>query len=175
MKNTRAWPRLYASDQTHGWIEKGVELLGLGRGSIHRVASHADGTIRLDALQAAIDEDRRRGDQPWCLCANVGTVHTGAIDDLDRLAKIAKEQELWFHIDGAFGGLAVLVPSIELVCQPCPSGFDRYRLAQVVLSPFRYRLYVGPPGNETSGDLCILANLHANDRPRTAGRWRSAG
>ncbi len=110
MKKTGSWPRLYASDQTHGWIEKGVELLGLGRESIHRVASHADGTIQLDALQAAIEEDRRRGDQPWCLCANVGTVHTGAIDDLDRLARIAKEQELWFHIDGAFGGLAVLVP-----------------------------------------------------------------
>ena len=64
------------------------------------------------ALQAVIQEDRARGYQPICIVGNAGTVNTGAFDDLKALADICQREELWFHVDGAFGALACLDPEL---------------------------------------------------------------
>jgi aromatic-L-amino-acid/L-tryptophan decarboxylase len=100
--------RLYASTEAHESIVKAMEVLGLGRACIRRVA--VDGEFRIDLvdLQRVIAEDRAAGLQPFCVVGTAGTVNTAAIDDLAGLARIARQEGVWFHADGAFGALAVL-------------------------------------------------------------------
>ena len=109
-----AHPRLvvYGSSETHGWAQKAVELLGLGNQSLRRIPVDAEYRIDVRALRATIAADRRKNHRPFCLIANAGTVNTGAIDDLKACAAICKEEDLWFHVDGAFGALARLSPKL---------------------------------------------------------------
>ena len=110
--NTSDHPRLmfYASTETHSSVRKAVELLGLGNRSLHTVPVRDDFTIDVDALRAAIREDREAGRLPACIVANAGTVNTGAIDPLNELADVAADEALWLHGDAAFGGFAKLSP-----------------------------------------------------------------
>jgi aromatic-L-amino-acid/L-tryptophan decarboxylase len=98
----------YMSVEGHESIVKAIELLGLGRNAIHRVA--VDGKFRMDLadLRRAIASDRAAGRCPFCVVGTAGTVNTAAIDDLAGLAEIAREEKLWFHADGAFGALCAL-------------------------------------------------------------------
>jgi glutamate/tyrosine decarboxylase-like PLP-dependent enzyme len=66
--------------------------------------------IRTDLLRRMVEQDKRAGLLPFCIIGNAGTVNTGAIDDLDTLSAIAKEENCWFHIDGAFGAIPKLLP-----------------------------------------------------------------
>lgn len=100
--------RAYTSAEAHGSVAKAFELLGLGRESLRPIAVDENYRIRLDVLRAAIAEDGRKGLRPFCVVGTAGTVNTGAIDDLAAIAEICAEHGLWFHIDGAFGALAVL-------------------------------------------------------------------
>lgn len=99
---------VYASDQTHNWIRKAVELMGLGADSIHRV--RVDGEYRIDVreLAQAIIADKANGLEPFCVVGTAGTVMTGATDGLVALADLCQGEKIWFHIDGAFGALAKL-------------------------------------------------------------------
>ncbi len=108
-------PRLvfYGSRETHSWARKSAELLGLGNSAFRRVPVTRDYRIDLDALRSAIVADRKAGVRPFCVIGNAGTVNTGATDDLRALARIAREEELWFHVDGAFGAFAALAPSLK--------------------------------------------------------------
>lgn len=111
-------PRLvvYHSTQTHGWLRKGAHLLGLGESSLRAIPCDANGRMQLAALSDAIALDRREGRRPICVVATAGTVNTGAVDDLCSIAALCRAEELWFHVDGAFGALAKLSPSArELV------------------------------------------------------------
>lgn len=103
---------MYGSTETHGWAQKAAELMGLGNQAFRRVAVDRELRINLNSLQQAVDEDRRAGHRPFCVIGNAGTVNTGAIDDLAALAHFCREQDLWFHVDGAFGALARIVPSL---------------------------------------------------------------
>ncbi len=103
---------MYGSTETHGWAQKAAELLGLGNRAFRRVAVDRDFRVDLLALQRAVDKDREAGYRPFCVIGNAGTVNTGAIDDLGGLARICREEDLWFHVDGAFGALAKIVPSL---------------------------------------------------------------
>lgn len=105
--------RFYASTEVHGWAQKGVELLGIGNQSLRRIPVDGDYRINLESLRAAIREDRRAGHRPVCVIGSAGTVNTGAIDDLSALADLCAEEELWFHVDGAFGALARLSPALR--------------------------------------------------------------
>jgi len=111
----KAAPQLtvYASSETHSSVRKAVELLGLGHEALRTIPVTADYTIDLKALRAALSRDRAAGLRPICLVGNAGTVNTGATDDLRALARIAREENLWFHVDGAFGALAALVPDLK--------------------------------------------------------------
>jgi glutamate/tyrosine decarboxylase-like PLP-dependent enzyme len=100
--------RLYGSDQTHGWAAKAAEFLGLGRKHFVKVPTDHDYRISLLALAAAVREDRAAGCEPFCVIGNAGTVNTGATDPLNELADFCRDEELWFHLDGAFGALAAL-------------------------------------------------------------------
>ncbi|UCD40079.1 MAG: hypothetical protein JSV87_00580, partial [Candidatus Bathyarchaeota archaeon] len=94
---------LYCGDETHHCLERSVELLGLGNEALRWIPTDDDCRIRLDALQTAIEDDRNRNNQPFCIIGCAGTVNSGAFDDLNALADLAKKEDLWFHVDGAFG------------------------------------------------------------------------
>ena len=99
---------VYCSTETHGWAQKGVELLGIGNRYLRRIP--VDDSFRIDIaqLKSAIAKDRESGHRPICVIASAGTVNTGATDDLMAIAELCKQEDLWFHIDGAFGALARL-------------------------------------------------------------------
>jgi glutamate/tyrosine decarboxylase-like PLP-dependent enzyme len=104
---------LYASGETHSSVAKAVELLGLGSDALRLVPVDAEYRIDLRALELALAEDRRAGAQPFALVGNVGTVNTGAIDDLHAMAALARRESLHFHVDGAIGALAALSPELR--------------------------------------------------------------
>jgi aromatic-L-amino-acid decarboxylase len=106
----------YASAETHGWCQKAAELLGLGNSAFRRVQVSRDYRMDVAALRTLIESDRRENMRPFCVVGNAGTINTGAIDDLRAIAKVCREEGLWFHVDGAFGALVRLSPELrELV------------------------------------------------------------
>jgi aromatic-L-amino-acid decarboxylase len=111
----------YASAAAHGSVSKAVRLLGLGRQGLRTVPVDDQFRIRVDRLEAMIEEDRAQGLTPFCIVGNAGSVDTGAIDDLAALADLAAARQLWLHVDGAFGALAILVPELA----PRLRGIDR--------------------------------------------------
>ena len=106
-------PRLvaYVPSEAHSCVSRALELLGFGRDSIRPVALPG-GRLDADALRGAIAADRAAGLTPALLVGSAGTVNTGAIDPLDRLAEVAAAERLWFHVDGAYGAFGVLDPAI---------------------------------------------------------------
>ena len=104
---------VYASKEVHGCVDKSLELLGIGSDNLRKIDTNPDFTIHIEALENQIIEDIKNGFQPFCIVGNAGTVNTGAIDNLDALAHIAKKYKLWFHIDGAYGGLAASLPDLK--------------------------------------------------------------
>lgn len=112
---------LYGSSETHNSVQKAVELLGLGNDSYRRIPVNEDFEIEIDTLKSEIEKDKKNGLTPFCIIGNAGTVNTGATDDLDALADICEAENLWFHIDGAFGAIAALSPDFKDVL----SGMER--------------------------------------------------
>jgi aromatic-L-amino-acid/L-tryptophan decarboxylase len=99
---------VYTSTQGHSCIQKAIELLGIGSDYLRQIPVDTDFRMNLDALKAQIAADRAAGLNPVCVAASAGTVNTGAIDPLDEIADICAAKNLWFHIDGAYGGLGIL-------------------------------------------------------------------
>ncbi len=99
---------VYTSSEGHSCIEKAVELLGFGHDYLRRIP--VDNEFRMDtaALEQQIRIDRQAGLRPVCVAASAGTVNTGAIDPLAQIADICRVENLWFHVDGAYGGVAIL-------------------------------------------------------------------
>ena len=102
--------RAYGSKETHTWIQKAADIAGLGTDSVRWIA--VDNRMRIDLgdLRAQIRADLDAGDKPFLVIGNAGTVSTGAMDPLPELAEICREFNLWFHIDGAYGGFAAVCP-----------------------------------------------------------------
>ena len=112
---------VYASKETHSSVQKAVELLGIGTRYFRKIAVHDDFTIDLDGLQQAITADREAGYRPICVVGNAGSINTGSIDDLNALADLCEREELWFHVDGAIGAVAMLAENIK----PRLAGIER--------------------------------------------------
>ncbi len=102
--------RFYTSDQAHTAHQKALEILGLGSRSLRLVASDEAFRMDLNALAAAIAEDRAAGRQPVAVIAAAGTTNTGAIDDLKAIGALCRREGLWFHIDGCIGALIKIAP-----------------------------------------------------------------
>ena len=111
----------YASREAHSSVARAFELLGLGRNALRSIPTGPDYRIDTAELAKAIAADRRLGLEPFCIVGTAGTVNTGAIDDLTALADIAQAEELWLHVDGAFGALALLSPAHR----PLLAGIER--------------------------------------------------
>jgi len=104
---------LYVSEEVHMSVPKAADILGLGRDHVRTV--ECDNSLRMNvgALRKAIAEDIRQGFRPYCVVASAGTVATGSVDPLDEIADLAKEFDLWFHVDGAYGAPGALDPTKE--------------------------------------------------------------
>lgn len=125
----------YASRAVHGCISKAMEMAGLGSDALRIVQTDANHRIRIDELRDAIQSDRNAGFTPFLIVGAAGTVDIGAIDDLDGLSSLASDEGLWFHVDGAFGALAILAPDLapRLKGIECADSiaFDFHKWAQV--------------------------------------------
>jgi aromatic-L-amino-acid/L-tryptophan decarboxylase len=104
---------VYASVETHCSVQKAVEIAGIGAKGLRKIPVDKDFRMDINALQLQIAIDKKEGNLPFCIVANVGTVSTGAMDPLDELAAICKKEKFWLHIDGAFGALAKLAPAYK--------------------------------------------------------------
>ncbi len=100
----------YASKETHTWIQKAADLAGLGTDSIRWIETDSSYRMRLEELERQVATDRAAGDLPFLVVGTGGSVSTGATDPLRALAVICRREGLWFHVDGAYGGLAAAVP-----------------------------------------------------------------
>jgi glutamate/tyrosine decarboxylase-like PLP-dependent enzyme len=104
---------IYCSKTTHTWIEKAAILFGHGSKSVRWIATDHDNKIDLSLLEEAIKSDLEKGHQPFMVAGTAGDVSTGTVDDLQGIAKICKNYDLWFHIDGAYGVPAAILPENE--------------------------------------------------------------
>lgn len=112
---------VYTSVEVHSCNQKAVELLGMGTSNFRKISVKSDYTIDLEALKRTIKSDREAGYRPICIIGNAGTINTGAVDDLNALAAICEQEDLWFHVDGAIGAVAVLAENVK----PTLKGIER--------------------------------------------------
>ena len=99
---------IYLSDQAHSSNIKAIRVLGFKKEQIRILPTDIEFRISINKLKNAIAKDRLEGLQPFCFIASAGTTNTGTVDPLDEIADICEEENLWFHIDGAYGGAAIL-------------------------------------------------------------------
>ena len=99
---------VYASAEVHMSIPKAVALLGMGHHAVRLIPVDDNFRMIVGELERAIERDRAAGKTPVAVVASGGTVNTGSIDPLAEIAAIAKRQDLWMHVDGAYGALAAM-------------------------------------------------------------------
>ena len=113
--------RVYASDQTHFSVGRGLDILGFPEGTLRVVPSDAEFRLQAGPVAAAIEADRAAGLTPLAVCAVAGSTNTGSVDDVPGLASLARAEGCWLHVDAAYGGAVRLsrrdgarVPGLEL-------------------------------------------------------------
>jgi glutamate/tyrosine decarboxylase-like PLP-dependent enzyme len=125
----------YTSRAAHGCIARAMDMSGLGTGLLRRISADSMHRVQLSELHTAITADRKAGLTPFLIVGTAGTVDIGAIDDLEGLSDIASEERLWFHVDGACAGLAVLAPDLapklKGIERADSIAFDFHKWAQV--------------------------------------------
>jgi glutamate/tyrosine decarboxylase-like PLP-dependent enzyme len=112
---------LYASEEVHGVAVRAADLLGLGAGALRKLPVDDAFRLRVETLVAAVEADLRAGRRPIAVVASAGTVATGAVDPLGEIADVCERYELWLHVDGAYGGPAVLADDLR----PLLEGIER--------------------------------------------------
>jgi aromatic-L-amino-acid/L-tryptophan decarboxylase len=126
---------LYASEEVHMSIAKAADILGFGRNQVRVIVCDDRQRMRVELLRQNIENDLRDGLRPFCVVGSAGTVNTGVVDPLAEIANVAKEFELWFHVDGAYGAPGVL----DQRKRPLFAGLER--ADSVSLDPHKW-LYV---------------------------------
>lgn len=113
--------RIYASEDAHDTNDRAADMLGLGHGSVRHIAADDQYRMRIPDLVSAIEEDEAAGIRPIAIIGMAGTTATGAIDPLDAIADLCTDRGLWFHVDGAYGAPAAMVPDLR----PLFAGIER--------------------------------------------------
>jgi aromatic-L-amino-acid decarboxylase len=103
---------VYTSSEGHSCIQKAIELLAIGHANLRRIPVDSEWRMDVTALERQIDADRAAGLAPACVAASAGTVNTGSIDPLAPIAEVCRREDLWLHVDAAYGGPAALVPAV---------------------------------------------------------------
>jgi len=124
--------RIYTSEQGHSSIDKAALALGLGAGSVRRVAVDDQYRMIPQALEEAIAEDRRAGTLPFCVVATVGSTSCTSIDPVRAIAGVCEREGLWLHVDAAHGGAAAVVPEMRYVLDGCE------RADSIVVNPHKW-------------------------------------
>ncbi len=124
--------RVYASAEAHSSVEKAVLTLGMGRSGVCRIPTDDAYRMRPDALAQAIDDDRARGVVPVAVVATMGTTSTTSVDPVGRIAEIAQREDLWLHVDAAYGGCAAILPENATLF----AGWER--ADSVVINPHKW-------------------------------------
>jgi len=124
--------RVYASEQAHSSIEKGIITLGLGQRSLRKIPTDSEFRMDAKALAAAVEEDKHNGFLPFCVVATVGTTSTSSIDPVREMAPICEEHSLWLHVDAAYAGSAAVVPELRYILDGCE------RAHSVVTNPHKW-------------------------------------
>lgn len=102
--------RLYVSEQTHSSLEKGAMVLGIGQENVVTIPVDGENGMDVGALQTAVLQDIAAGKRPFFICATIGTTSATGVDPVPAIADIAQQHNLWLHVDGAYGGMAAIVP-----------------------------------------------------------------
>jgi aromatic-L-amino-acid/L-tryptophan decarboxylase len=102
--------KLYCSQETHTWVQKAADLFGLGTDAIEWIPTREDLKMDMVELERCVERDRAAGQFPFLVIATAGTVSTGTVDDLQAASELCKRHDLWFHVDGAYGGPAAQLP-----------------------------------------------------------------
>jgi glutamate/tyrosine decarboxylase-like PLP-dependent enzyme len=105
----------YCSKATHTWIDKAAVLFGHGSKAIRWIPTNIENKMNTDVLRQTINEDIKNGKMPFLVIGNAGDVSTGVVDDLSTIAAICKENDLWFHVDGAYGIPAAAIPKYKTI------------------------------------------------------------
>jgi aromatic-L-amino-acid decarboxylase len=113
LANTIEQMVFYCSKATHTWVDKAAVLFGHGSKAIRWIPADADNKMNIAILLQTINDDLKSGKKPFLVIGNAGDVSTGVVDNLSEIASICKEHNLWFHIDGAYGILAAVVPQYK--------------------------------------------------------------
>jgi glutamate/tyrosine decarboxylase-like PLP-dependent enzyme len=103
---------VYASAETHTWIQKATDLFGLGTDAIRWIPADDHQRMKTAELRRQIERDRKNGGYPFIVVGTAGSVSTGAVDPLPDIQSICREHGLWFHVDGAYGALAARIPDV---------------------------------------------------------------
>ncbi|MFT7676653.1 MAG: aromatic-L-amino-acid decarboxylase [Planctomycetota bacterium] len=122
---------VYTTIQAHHCVAKALAIAGLAETVQRQVPVDERYRMRPEALAAAIAEDRAAGLRPFMIVGTAGTTDTGALDPLEALADLAEEHDLWFHVDGAYGGAFLLVEEMR----PLFKGIER--ADSVVVDPHK--------------------------------------
>lgn len=125
----------YASTEAHNCVSRAMDMAGLGTAALRLIPCDAQHRMDMAALAAAVAHDQAQGLQPFMLVGSAGTVDTGAIDDLAALSRFSRQHGLWFHVDAAFGALAMLSahkrPLLAGISEADSVAFDFHKWAQV--------------------------------------------
>ncbi|MBM1104604.1 aspartate aminotransferase family protein [Aurantibacter crassamenti] len=105
----------YCSKSTHTWIDKAAILFGHGSNSVRWIPTDASNKMDNEVLEQTIKDDLKQGHQPFMVVGTAGDVSTGVIDNLETIATISKKYNLWFHIDGAYGIPAAIIPELKVL------------------------------------------------------------
>ena len=105
---------VYVTRFAHYCIDKALHIAGRGRSPRRVIATDDAYRMSVEALEQALEEDKRNGVRPWLVVASAGTVDTGAIDPLPEIAELCRRHSAWFHVDGAYGGLFALCDRVRL-------------------------------------------------------------
>lgn len=122
---------LYAGDQIHHSLQKAASLAGFPLANVREIESDDEFRVRTEAMEEAIARDRAEGFTPFFIAGSAGTVGTGAVDDLDALARLAERENMWFHVDGAYGAFFVLTERGRLAMR------GMHRADSIVLDPHK--------------------------------------
>ncbi|MFH0991735.1 MAG: pyridoxal-dependent decarboxylase [bacterium] len=124
--------RMYASEFAHSSIDKAAITLGFGLDGVRKIPVDDSFQMIPEALEEAIQEDRRRGIRPFCVTATVGTTSCTSIDPVPRIADICESENLWLHVDAAHGGTAAIIPEMQYILNGCN------RADSLVINPHKW-------------------------------------
>lgn len=113
LANTHGEMVFYCSKATHTWVEKAAVLFGHGTKAIRWIPTDADNKMDTKILSQTINDDLKAGKKPFLVIGNAGDVSTGVVDNFSAIATVCKAHDLWFHIDGAYGIPAAIIPGYK--------------------------------------------------------------